>query len=111
MLKKIGKLFLFLSIAGYLHAQSVDVSVDRNVLEVDENFALTFTFKGVKSTPNLDLPVINGFQTLNGGVPSRSTNMEIVNGRISQSAALTYYLRTVAEGSFTIPSFSIDVNG
>lgn len=82
-------------------------SAPKTVAE-NQNFNLTYTLENANGS-NLKLPAFTDF-TLIGG-PSTSTSMQIINGRVTQSASYTYVLRPKAQGTFTIAPATIDVGG
>lgn len=82
-------------------------SAPKSVAE-NQNFNLTYTLENASGT-GLRLPPFTDF-TLMGG-PSTSSNMQIINGRVTQSQSFTYVLRPKKQGTFTIAPATITVNG
>ena len=90
-------------------AQSFSASVDKNVVQQGEQFTLTLSLEGSTNAGNLKLPDMPNFMVLSG--PNQSTNMQWVNGQVSQSVSFSYILQPRDVGKFTIPSASINVSG
>ena len=85
-----------------LFAQSFSASVDKNVVQQGEQFTLTLSLEGSTNAGNLKLPDMPNFMVLSG--PNQSTNMQWVNGQVSQSVSFSYILQPRDVGKFTIPS-------
>src|SRR5687768_2805876 len=100
-----GVLFLFLLVGmtNILLAQKFSASVNKNKVAVGEVFQLDFSINtnGKDFTP----PSLSDFNIHSG--PNQSTSMQIINGSISQSISLSYYLSAKREGTFTIGAASI----
>jgi len=90
-------------------AQSFSASVDKNVVQQGEQFTLTLSLEGSTNAGNLKFPDMPNFMVLSG--PNQSTNMQWVNGQVSQSVSFSYILQPRDVGKFTIPSASINVGG
>lgn len=88
-----------------LIAQKFTASVNKNKVSVGEVFQLDFSINasGKKFSP----PSLSDFTVHSG--PNQSTSMQIINGSMSQSITLSYYLSAKKEGTFTIGSASITV--
>jgi len=99
---------LFTSGTGcVLFAQKFSASVNKNKVMAGEVFQLDFTINA--SGKNFTPPSFNDFSIYSG--PNQSTSMQIVNGNISQSITLSYYLSAKKEGVYTIGPASISVGG
>ncbi|TAL59931.1 MAG: protein BatD [Bacteroidetes bacterium] len=90
---------------GYTFAQKFTAAVSKNKVAAGEVFQLDFalTASGKNFTP----PSFADFNIYSG--PNQSTSMQIVNGNMSQSITLSYYLSAKKEGTFTIPAAGITV--
>ena len=75
---------------------------------VNANFQLSFTLENANGS-NLKLPPMNDFTLLGG--PSTSSNMQWINGNVTQSVTYTYVLRPKKEGTLKIGKASIQVSG
>jgi hypothetical protein len=104
-LKKYLFIFAALLASCILHAQKFTASVNKNKVAVAEVFQLDFTINA--SAKNFTPPSFADFTVYSG--PNQSTSMQIVNGNMSQSITLSYYLAAKKEGTFTIGSASIAV--
>lgn len=96
--------FLILGTGNILLAQKFSASVNKNKVGVGEVFQLDFSINtnGKDFTP----PSLHDFNVHSG--PNQSTSMQIINGAVSQSISLSYYLSAKKEGTFTIGSASIE---
>lgn len=88
-------------------AQSLNATVSRNPVGLNEHFQLTFTLEG--SGSSFRAPSMNDFMVLSG--PNQSTSMQIINGAISQSLSFTFILQPKKEGTFKIGSATMESGG
>ena len=83
----------------------------KNVVLAGEQFRLTYTVnaQGTSFSP----PTFTGFAVLSGPNQSSSTQMQIINGVVTQSVSytFTYILQASKEGTFNIEPASISVDG
>ncbi|HEY1038153.1 MAG TPA: BatD family protein [Bacteroidia bacterium] len=106
--KQINFLLVALLIfSGQLFSQKFTAQVSKNKLAVGEVFQLTFTINA--SASNFKAPSFADFDVYSG--PNQSTNMQIINGNMSQSISLSYVLSPKKEGKLTIGAASLVVNG
>lgn len=113
-LKKTGKLicsisiFLFMfSSSMLMHGQSFNAYVSKSKVTVGERFKLTYkleniTFKDFRMAP------LDNFSIVGGPMQSQSTT--IINGQVSQSYEISYYLTANKTGKFTIQPASVNAN-
>jgi hypothetical protein len=99
----------FIPFPTRLFAQTFSASVDKSTVAVGEQFTLTLDVDGATGVSNLKLPEMPNFMVLSG--PNQSTNMQWVNGQVSQSISFTYILQPRDVGKFTIGSASVNVGG
>jgi len=104
-------LILLLIPAG-LTAQDVKFTASaKNVIVIGEQFRLNYSVnaQGNSFTP----PSLGAFSVLSGPNQSSSTQMQIVNGKVTQSVSYTfsYILKAKKEGNFTLDPASITVEG
>jgi archaellum component FlaG (FlaF/FlaG flagellin family) len=99
--------FWALSIAAFAQAPTFTAQVSSNQVSIDEQFQVSFSLNG--SGKNFQAPALNDFTVLSG--PNQSSSVQIVNGSMSQSISYTYYLMPKNQGTFTIGSASIVVDG
>ena len=99
-----------LLLQGFSQSVSFTAESERAV-SVGDRFRLTFTVNaegsGFRAAPLPDFNVLSGPNT------SQSTSMSIINGKMSQSMAIsyTYILEAVREGKFTVNPAQITVGG
>jgi hypothetical protein len=110
------KLLLFLSlivIAGEVFADD-DVKFTAEapgVVKEGQQFRLTFTVN--KRAEDFDPPDMQNFSVLAGPSTSSSTNVSIVNGKMTKNFQLkyTFILQPNKTGKFTIPPAAVKVDG
>jgi hypothetical protein len=102
---------LVLAVAAPVAAQGqFTASVDHANLRVGETVNLTLTFDGASS--GLGAPQLSSLGNLQvAGGPFTSTNVSIVNGRISSSASFTYALRALQAGHADIGPAKLTYKG
>lgn len=84
-----------------------EVTVDRNQISLNDVARLTVSLVGSKEIKlNIGLPKIDGFEIRYLGP---STQVTIVNGAYSKTTSYVYNLFPLKEGTFTIPSLTIDL--
>jgi len=87
----------------------ISARVDRTRLAVNEQLVLTVTVTGDFLTiPQPDLSQIQGFVVVNS---STSTQVSIVNGKMTSQGVYIYRLQPLAEGAAQIAPISINLNG
>lgn len=86
-------------------SQKFTASVNKSRVAVGEHFKLDFTLNAIGK--NFTPPSLSDFSIYSG--PSQSTNMSIVNGSVSQSITISYFLAPKKEGKFTIEPATITV--
>lgn len=93
-------------------ASAEDISffaeVSQNQVPVNSTIRLTLTVTGDQFVDPVQLPPIDGFDVQYVGP---ATRVSIINGRSSSSRSFNYVLHALREGTFTIPSLSIEVGG
>jgi hypothetical protein len=103
---KLTVLFLISCIIN-TKAQTVTVRASAQRIPMGEPFEIQFAIEGnaTKYTP----PNFTDFVVLGG--PNQSSNMSFVNGAMSQSITLSYYLTPKKEGDLIIPPLMAYVGG
>lgn len=99
-------LFIFLFIASSIKiafAQELTASVSSSAVDVGEQFEISFSLN--TTGKNFRPPTFIDFNVLMG--PNQSTQMQIINGSVSQTSSYTYVLQAVKEGTFKIGSAEI----
>ncbi|MCM8773258.1 MAG: BatD family protein, partial [Candidatus Omnitrophica bacterium] len=87
---------------------SLEVNVDRNVVELGETIRLNFTFHGTDKAPIPKLDKIDSFEVKYLGP---STRVSIVNGIVNKSVTHIFTLLPLKVGNFTIGPFSVNIQG
>lgn len=112
-MKKISLFILFLIASVTAIAQQVDFTIipPRNVVAGDR-FRVAYRLSNAEGN-SLQAPQIDGCTLLYGPSTSTSFSTQIINGRQSSSSTIDYVYTYQAdnEGTFTIPSASINVDG
>ena len=93
------------------HAQT-DIKVEvHRVVEVGEQFNVTFIVEGEESVSEFSWTPSEDFQLLWGPQNGRSSSVQIVNGKMTKSVqnTYTYILRATEKGTFTLPSATAKV--
>jgi len=86
-------------------------SADQTKVGTGEQFQVTFTVSGSEATSakNFKAPDFGQLLVLSG--PNQSSNIQIINGRMSASLTYTYVLYARQQGKFTIAPATIDYRG
>jgi BatD DUF11 like domain len=97
--------YLMLTLLGLLssnlYAADIQVKIDRNNVELNETFTLTFEASAdVDDDPDFS-PLEKDFQVLNKGT---SSNISIINGQYQKNMRWNVTLMPLREGTITIPS-------
>jgi hypothetical protein len=111
-MKKIIFLTVFILIAYFGFSQNVQFTASApEVVEAGEQFEVTFSVNGQPS--GFKAPDFKNFSVLGGPSQSTSSNVQIVNGNISQSTTIsyTYYLQGNNVGKFTLEPAIVTVAG
>lgn len=109
-------IFLILMISASLQMfAKEEVTLRASAPEVVVNgdqFRLTYTVNS-QDVKDFLAPQAKGFDVLMGPSRSQQSNTQIINGKVSSSRSITYtyILMAVSEGTFNIPSASIEVDG
>ena len=91
-----------------LWAQEFSAFVSKREVPVGEVFKVSFQLRGGRSG-NLTPPNLDGFQ-LRGG-PSQESSIQMVNGKVTESMTISYYLQGTRTGTFKIGSATMAVDG
>lgn len=115
----IGQKYLLLFILsfvslGYLSAEEVTFRAGApGAVVKGEQFRLTYTLQGGDGEDLKAPSSIKGFEVLFGPSVSRSSSIQIINGKTTSnsSESYTYILSATTEGTFTLPAATIKVDG
>ena len=92
--------------AALISYAQTDIKVEvHRVVEVGEQFNVTFIIEGENSVSDFAWAPSDDFQLLWGPQNGRSSSVQIINGKMTKSVqnTYTYILRADSKGSFTIP--------
>lgn len=101
-------LFLFLSISWWSQAQSVKIELGPDEVRLNQYFTITITVTDEKLSSYDAFPDLEGF--VKRGTSS-SSNMSYINNQMTSSQSITQSYQPIKEGTYTIPNFSLKVNG
>lgn len=103
---------LFAALAALTAYAQTDIKVEvHRVVEVGEQFNVTFIIEGEGSVSDFSWTPSDDFQLLWGPQNGRSSSVQIVNGKMTKSVqnTYTYILKAVAKGKFTLPAATAKV--
>jgi hypothetical protein len=90
-------------------AANITVQVDRDPVALNESFTITFQAdESISANPDFG-PLLNDFDIISR---SQSSNMQIINGSVSQQSNWTLHVMAKRAGKLTIPSirFGSDIS-
>nr|MBK9651596.1 protein BatD [Bacteroidota bacterium] len=90
-----------------IYAQQFNATINKTNAVVGEQLQISFTFNG--QGKNFGQPDFKNFQVIAG--PSQSSNMTIINGNMTSSQSLTYWIVPQKEGTFKIGPATITIDG
>lgn len=105
-------LTIFTALFALVTYAQTDIKVEvHRVVEVGEQFNVTFIIEGENSVSDFSWTPSSDFQLLWGPQSGRSSNVQIVNGKMTKSvqSTYTYVLRASQAGKFTIPAATAKV--
>jgi hypothetical protein len=90
----------------------IKTSIDRTKVGLNQNFKITVDISGAKAdnAGNPQMPDISAFAAYMGS-SGTSSNIQIINGRMSVSKSHSFTYRAITMGKFTIPGASIKFKG
>jgi hypothetical protein len=98
--------FVLFVAAGSAAEVSISASVDKNQASLDDYIVLKVTVEGTREEPMM--PDLSAFKFQSRG---SSSQISIINGRMSSRLEYSYILYPQKAGSFTIGPFMLDVDG
>ena len=113
-LKQMRKLFFLLSalviatIQAFANGNITFTASAPDAVVIGDQFRLSYTVN-TTNVRDFRVPSIKGFDVLMG--PSRSQQVQIINGNTSSSITFTYILMATSEGDFSIPGATIVADG
>ena len=109
------RLFLFLfALCAFATARGEEITFEVNVpkvVAIGEPFRVEFSIN--TSYRNFDSPTFEGFDVMAGPSTSKSSSMQFINGKMSQTVnnTISYVLVASTEGEFTIGEASVKADG
>lgn len=106
-----GIVFMLAAVAAYSQS-SIQVQT-HNVVDLNEQFNVTFIIEGENSPSDFSWDCPAEFDLVWGPQKSSSSSISIINGKrtSSKQVSYTYILHPTAEGEFTLPSATAKVKG
>jgi hypothetical protein len=86
-------------------AFTLRTEVDARRIGVEDQLQLTITFEGGDAPDEIPLPPLKNLEVASG--PFQSSQMSIVNGRVSQSRSHTYVLRPKTVGNAEVGALTV----
>ncbi len=83
----------------------ISASIEPNICTFGERVTYTVTVTGKESLPDIKPPTFGSFDIISG--PSSSTEIQMVNGRVTRSKSLSYVLRPRKIGRIIISPASV----
>jgi len=90
------------------NAQEASVKLGPGEIGVNQIWTITLTVQNDKLNSYSDFPEVEGFRKAG---TSSASNTQIINGQISSSQSVTMSYSPLSEGTFSLPAFTITVNG
>ena len=98
---------LMVAVVSPAMAQSpVTAEVDRNRLSTSETLTLSIAISG-GNAGSPQMPMLDGFQVVGN---SKSTQISIINGKMSTQAVYYYVLQPTQSGTLTIPGIPVTID-
>lgn len=102
-------ILLFLVILGFsAQAQEFAATVNRKEVPLNSYVQVSFTLQNARPG-DMRYPDFKGFNVLSG--PNTSSQMQFVNGKVSQSSSITFQLQPTKLGNLTIGAATVTVDG
>ena len=103
------KIFIkFLFIISFGLSQSVNISVDKNKVSINETIIFSIEVKNSESFASFDENSLKkDFIIISG--PSQQTNIQWINGKMTSSKTMSWTLSPKRLGKLIIPSLDISV--
>lgn len=92
---------------NFAKAQRFTATADANQIPLNYSFDVTYAVEN-GNLQKLTPPSFAGFDVYG---PAQSTNVSVINGKVSKSVSVTYTLKAKKQGDFVIPAATAIVNG
>ncbi|MEZ4885799.1 MAG: BatD family protein [Chitinophagales bacterium] len=100
--------FFCLFTVSNLQAQTFDVNPKSVQVTEDNRFEISYTLQNA-NMDDFQAPDLSDFFVVSG--PNKQQSVQIINGKMTQSASIIYYLMPKKQGVFYIPSATVNSNG
>ena len=103
---------LFAALVAFASYAQTDIKVEvHRVVEVGEQFNVTFIIEGENKVTDFTWAPSDDFQLLWGPQSGQSSSVQIINGKMTKSVqtTYTYILKASSPGKFAIPSATAKV--
>lgn len=108
-MKRLGCFFtLSLGIIWQSFGQQANIKLGPDEIALNQYFTITLEVQNDRIRSRDNFPEIKGFEMAG---TSSSSSMNIINGQVTSTQSITQNYAPTAEGVFTIPPFTINVNG
>jgi hypothetical protein len=101
-------LIVLTALSAHAEDISVSASVDKTELTLEDSANLSILVKGIKDSPPISLPPIDGFKIHSRG---SSSAIQIINGDMSALIRHSYRLTPTKTGTAVIDSIQIELDG
>ncbi len=110
ILKIVGVVLFFLLFISDVEAfePSIDVTVDRKTITMDDTLQVTIEIRGGGAMTTPDIPELGNFNVVG---QTSGTSIEMVNGKISTTKTFNYLLEPRNPGDFSIGPFQAHIDG
>jgi tetratricopeptide (TPR) repeat protein len=107
-------LMIFMGLMSIMASAQTSIQVQtHNVVALDEQFTVAFVIEGKNSPSEFEWEAGDDFDLLWGPQQGRSSSVQIINGKRTESSQTTYsyILRPLKSGKFTLPKARAVVGG
>jgi hypothetical protein len=103
-------LFVFLLHSSWLYAQPrFSASISPSQINKDEYAQLQFTVENATDIEKLIPPSLKDFTVVSG--PNKMNGVSSINGNVTRYFAITYMIKPIAAGSYTIGAATVKADG
>jgi len=109
-MKRLLLFTLFLGMVSSAHSQEkalLTARVSADSVLLGNFFELTITLEDAPLR-HLEMPIMEGFEIVGG--PKMSSNMSIINGKVSQTTSHSYFYKPLEIGLYAIPPIFVETD-
>lgn len=113
-MKKISIFIIVILICNLVVRANVEIKlIAPTTVTTEENFRIQYEINTQKIDNFISPTIESPFEVLSGPYSSKYSSMQIINGKTTSTSSITYtfVLSALKEGSFTIPSAQVVVDG